>query len=181
MSTHELLDGSVFTIADDERPPTPDLLEVDDEMRNFLTARVKPEAMPLQKIRLILRGILDDGLRMEYENLQTLSAPQAFAARAGNCMSFTNLFIALAREAGLRVRYQEVMLPPSWTDDDTTWLYNLHVNAVVDLPGNASQIVDFNLEEYDNNYPRRVLPDSAAEGRYHSNMGVYWMTRDDPG
>ena len=180
MSTHELLDGSVFTIADDERPPTPDLLEVDDEMRNFLTARVKPEAMPLQKIRLILRGILDDGLRMEYENLQTLSAPQAFAARAGNCMSFTNLFIALAREAGLRVRYQEVMLPPSWTDDDTTWLYNLHVNAVVDLPGNASQIVDFNLEEYDNNYPRRVLPDSAAEGRYHSNMGVYWMTRDDP-
>lgn len=180
MSTQELLDGSVFTVADDERPPTPKLLDVDDDMRDFLAERVDPEAMPLQKVRLILRGILDEGLRMEYENLQTLSAPEAFAARAGNCMSFTNLFIALAREAGLRVRYQEVMLPPSWTDDDTTWLYNLHVNAVVDLPGNASQVVDFNLADYDNNYPRRRLPDSAAEARYHSNMGVYWMMREDP-
>ncbi len=178
--TRVLLDGSVFSIAQGEQPPLPELLEVDDEMRDFLASRVDLEATPLDKIRRILRGILDDGLRMEYENLQTLSAPEAFAARAGNCMSFTNLFIALAREAGLRVRYQEVMLPPNWTDEETTWLYNLHVNAVVDLPGSASQVVDFNLEDYDSSYPRRLLPDSAAEARYHSNMGVYWMTRQEP-
>lgn len=73
---------------------------------------------------------------------------------------------ALAREAGLRLRYQEVMLPPKWTDGDSTWLYNLHVNALVDLPGNATQIVDFNLQDYDNNYPRRPLTESAGEARH---------------
>lgn len=180
MTTRDLLDGAPFDVAGDEQPPAADLLRVDDTMRDFLAERLPSNANSLTKIRLILHGILDDGLRMEYDNLRTLSAPEAFAARAGNCMSFTNLFIALAREAGLRVRYQEVMLPPNWSDGDSTWLYNLHVNALVDLPGSASQIVDFNLEDYDNNYPRRLLTDSAGEARHHNNMGVYWMTREDP-
>lgn len=180
MTTRELLDGAPFDVGSDARPPAPGLLQVDDPMRDFLAQRVPADANATAKVRHILHGILDDGLRMEYDNLRTLSAPEAFAARAGNCMSFTNLFIALAREAGLRVRYQEVMLPPNWSDGGSTWLYNLHVNAVVDLPGNATQIVDFNLEDYDHNYPRRLLTDSAGEARHHNNMGVYWMTRDDP-
>lgn len=180
LASRDLLDGAPFDVADDEQPPAADLLQVDPAMRDFLDERVSPDAGSPEKIRAILHGILDDGLRMEYDNLRTLSAPDAFAARAGNCMSFTNLFIALAREAGLRVRYQEVMLPPNWSDGESTWLYNLHVNAVVDLPGNATQIVDFNLEDYDHNYPRRLLTDSAGEARHHNNMGVYWMTRDDP-
>ncbi|MEQ8516308.1 MAG: transglutaminase domain-containing protein [Chromatocurvus sp.] len=181
MATRDLLDGAPFDAADDAQPPEPGLLQVNDAMRDFLAERVPSDANALAKVSLILRGILDDGLRMEYDNLRTLSAPAAFDARAGNCMSFTNLFIALGREAGLRVRYQEVMLPPNWSNGDSTWLYNLHVNAVVDLPGSVSQIVDFNLGDYDNNYPRRLLTDSAGEARHHNNMGVYWMTRDDPG
>lgn len=179
MSSRDLLEGSLFNIAAGEQPPSPRLLQVDAAMRKFLAARVPSDAAPLKKITLILRGVLEDGLRMDYDNLLTLSAADAFAARAGNCMSFTNLFIALARESGLRVSYQEVMLPPSWTDDDIIWIYNLHVNALVDLPGRTGQVVDFNLENYDNNYPRRLLSDNAAEARYHSNMGVHWMMRDD--
>lgn len=180
VATGDLLDGTPFDVAEVARPPEPGLLQVDAAMRDFLDQRLPAAAGHQAKVRLILRGILDDGLRMEYDNLRSLSAPEAFAARAGNCMSFTNLFIALAREAGLRVRYQEVMLPPNWSDGDSTWMYNLHVNAAVDLPGNATQIVDFNLENYDSNYPRRLLSDSAAEARHHNNMGVYWMLRHEP-
>ncbi|MFN2287737.1 MAG: transglutaminase domain-containing protein [Chromatocurvus sp.] len=180
VATGDLLDGTPFDVAEDARPPEPGLLQVDAAMRDFLDQRLPAAAGSQAKVRLILRGILDDGLRMEYDNLRTLSAPEAFAARAGNCMSFTNLFIALAREAGLRVRYQEVMLPPNWSDGDSTWLYNLHVNAAVDLPGNATQIVDFNLENYDSNFPRLLLSDSAGEARHHNNMGVYWMLRHEP-
>ena len=179
-SPRDVLEGAFFDVAPHERPPELDLLAVDDNMLDFLAARVPSDATSQEKIRFILRGMLDDGLRMEYDNLRTLSAPDAFVARAGNCMSFTNLFIALARESGLRVHYQEVMLPPNWSDGDSAWLYNLHVNALVYLPGTGSQVVDFNLEDYDSNYPRRVLSDAAGEARHHNNMGVHWMTQGDP-
>lgn len=42
-----------------------------------------------------------DGLRFEYRRYPTLTADQAFRERTGNCLSLVNLFIALARSAGL--------------------------------------------------------------------------------
>lgn len=56
-----------------------------------------------EKADAIVRFIfLDpDGLRFEYRRYPTLTADQAFRERAGNCLSLVNLFIALARSAGL--------------------------------------------------------------------------------
>jgi Flp pilus assembly protein TadD len=182
MRSQTLLDGEPFGIGEQDRLPDPQLLAVDDGMRAFLEQRVVDDATPVTRIRSILRGILDDGLHMEYDNLRTLSAADAFAERSGNCMSFTNLFIALARESGLRVRYQEVMLPPNWSDggNEGMWIYNLHVNALVDIRSGLSQVVDFSIGDFDSNYPRRVLSDDEGAARYHNNMGVYWMTREEP-
>ncbi len=175
----ELLDGRLFGVGPEEAPEDPALLAVNDDMRAFLAEHVPERASDSRKVELILEGILAGGLELEYDNLLTLPASEAFYRRAGNCMSFTNLFLALAREAGLRASYQEVMVPPTWTEGEEAWYYNLHVNVLVDLPG-AEQVVDFNLGDYLRAYPRRLLSDAAGESRYHNNLGVHFMTHDDP-
>ncbi|HBO12560.1 MAG TPA: hypothetical protein DD491_07230 [Halieaceae bacterium] len=174
-----LLDGRLFGVGPADAPADPGLLTVNDDMRAFLAERVPERASDSRKVELILEGILAGGLELEYDNLLTLPASEAFYRRAGNCMSFTNLFLALAREVGLRASYQEVMVPPTWTEGDNAWFYNLHVNVLVDLPG-AEQVVDFNIGDYLRAYPRRLISDEAGESRYHNNLGVHYMTHDDP-
>jgi len=174
-----LLDGRLFGVGPADAPEDPGLLAVNDDMRAFLAERVPERASDSRTVDLILEGILAGGLELEYDNLLTLPASEAFYRRAGNCMSFTNLFLALAREAGVRASYQEVMVPPTWTEGDKAWFYNLHVNVLVDLPG-AEQVVDFNIGEYLRAYPRRLISDEAGESRYHNNLGVHYMTHDEP-
>jgi len=179
LAPDDLLDGRPFGVGPAEAPEDPALLAVNDDMRAFLAERVPERASDSRKVELILDGILAGGLELEYDNLLTLPASEAFYRRAGNCMSFTNLFLALAREAGVRASYQEVMVPPTWTEGDGAWYYNLHVNVLVDLPA-EQRVVDFNLGDYRGAYPRRLISDDEGESRYHNNMGVHFMTREQP-
>jgi Flp pilus assembly protein TadD len=94
-------------------------------------------------------------------------------------MSFTNLLVALAREAGLKARYQEVLVPATWTESDGTWYYNLHVNVLLELR-DGQRVIDFNPDEYTDGYPREAISDAVALARYHNNLGVHWMTEAEP-
>ncbi|GAB3283019.1 transglutaminase domain-containing protein [Parahaliea aestuarii] len=173
-SPEELLQGSRFGLQPAALEPV-DLLAVNDDMRAFLRQHVPEGVNDRRKVELILAAILDDGLNLTYNNFRTFTAEEAFYSREGNCMSFTNLFVALAREAGVNVRFQEVTVPPTWSARGETWLFNLHINALVDLPS-YKQVVDFNLDDYNREFHRRQLTDREALARYHNNMGVHWMT-----
>ena len=179
--THqELLDGAAFGILPGEQLPPVQMTAVNDEMRAFLKEHVPDHYGDRRKVELILEAILGDGLKLNYNNFKTFTAQEAFYAREGNCMSFTNLFIALAREAGVKVYYQEVDLPPSWSEQGGTFLYNLHINALVKLQGGGGdQVVDFNMESFESKYERRRLPDAVAQAHYHNNMGVYFMNEGE--
>ncbi|MEQ9568239.1 MAG: transglutaminase domain-containing protein, partial [Pseudomonadales bacterium] len=161
ISHAELLRGDRLGISRDAAPPPVSLTAVNEDMRAFLRQHVPAGLGPTRTIELILQALLQDGLQLRYDNFRTFTAEEAFYQREGNCMSFTNLFVALAREAGVNARYQEVEIPPSWTADGDTWRYNLHINALVKLPV-GEQVVDFNLEDYDRDYKRRLLSDEDA-------------------
>lgn len=173
-----LLDGTAFGVSPTDRVEEVSLLGVNDDMREFLAAHVAMGMSDQQKVQRILKAILADGLQLSYDNFKTLTAEEAFYAREGNCMSFTNLFVALAREAGVEVYYQEVEVPPSWEAQGNTWLYNKHLNAVVDLPGTA-MMVDFALDVVETDHRRQLISDQEAQARYHNNMGVHYMTQND--
>ncbi|WP_116368383.1 tetratricopeptide repeat protein [Parahaliea mediterranea] len=173
----QLLQGSQFGLAPQALAAV-DLLAVNDDMRAFVREHVPRHVNDRRKVELLLGAILEDGLNLTYNNFQTFTAEEAFYSREGNCMSFTNLFVALAREAGVDARFQEVEVPPTWAAQGETWLFNLHINAVVDLPGHE-QVVDFNLEDYNREFHRRELSDRDALARYHNNMGVHWLSQGD--
>ncbi|QIB65498.1 tetratricopeptide repeat protein [Kineobactrum salinum] len=179
VSRAQLLAGERLDVAPEAALAPVALTAINEDMRAFLRQHVPPDAGDSRKIHLILQAILKDGLQLRYDNFRTYTAEEAFYSREGNCMSFTNLFVALAREAGVNARYQEVEIPPSWAAEGETWLYNLHINALVKLP-HGEQVVDFNLEEYNREFRRRILSDEEALARYHNNMGVHWMGEENP-
>lgn len=176
VSDLELLDGTRLGLGPEQRTESVSLLAVNDDMRAFLHENVPDGVGDRRKVELILEAILEDGLQLSYNNFKTYTAQEAFYSREGNCMSFTSLFVALAREAGVDAKFQEVEVPPTWSQRGESWLYNLHINAVVDIPG-GHQVVDFSLENYSSDYRRWPLGDLEALSRYHNNLGVHWMNQ----
>lgn len=173
----ELLDGHLLSI--DAQPlPAVDILAVNDDMRVFLRQHVPPNASDARKTELILAALLKNGLDLSYDTFKTYTATEAFYRKTANCLSFTSLFIALAREAGVNVRFQQVEVPPSWAQRDGLLAFNLHINALVTARGHK-RVVDFNMEEFDNRYRRHVISDNIARSQYHNNMSMNALMRDD--
>ena len=173
-----LLDGSLIGIEDPDLEDVPDIIAINKEMRSFLDEYVDPDWGSLQKVQAILAAILDDGLSLDYDAFETHTAQEAFYVREANCMSFTNLFVALARASGVSAQYQEVDVPTSWEEQGNSWLYNKHVNAVVDLAG-TNVMIDFAVDVVETDHRRRVMRDREAQARYHGNMGVHYLSAGD--
>lgn len=164
-----------YTRGDVSQLPPVDPLALDEDMHAFLDDLRARSGSDRTMLNNILRGLLEGG-EIEYDNFKTYTAQEAFHARKGNCLAFTNLFVALAREAGLTVHYQEVEIPHNWERRGETWVYNRHISAFVDLDGQGEFFVDFNLNPTEVEiYDTRRISDRAALSQYHNNMGVYWI------
>ncbi len=144
---------------------------LDAEMQAFLAEQVTGRDNST-KLRQLIHAVIEGAnFRIGYGD-DTRTAAGTFHALRGNCLSFTNLFVALAREAGLDVSYQEVDVPPTWTLHDETFVVSRHINAVVTVRPGATHVVDFNMAEFRAAYPRRAISDARAAAHFYSNLGV---------
>ncbi len=171
-----LLEGRRLTNGVEPEPlPEADILGLNADMRRFVAERVAPGGAGRWRLRGLLKALLhDEGFTIEYQE-RTYTAAETFRLRGGNCLAFTNLFVALAREAGLTVHYQEVDIPPDWSLNGTTFVQNRHMNTFVDMGNNPEQIVDFNMPDFRASYDRRAISDERAQAHYYSNVGVERM------
>jgi tetratricopeptide (TPR) repeat protein len=160
--------------------PEVDFLALDDEMRAYLAERVPANAPDLQKTKMLLKQFAaDGGIRIRYDSVRTSTAIETFHAREGNCLSFTSLFIAMAREAGLPAFFQEVELPASWDRRGQLYIYRRHINVLLKQRHSDDLIVDFGMADFKDKYPRKRISDEAALAQYHNNMGVHWLLQED--
>ena len=96
----------------------------------------------------------------------------------GNCLSFTNMFVAMARNVGLDASYQEVLIPPDWSIEGQSFIFSQHINVHVNLGSGylgGDQIIDFNMYDYRDTYEREVVSDERARAHYFNNIGVERM------
>lgn len=158
--------------------PTPDeVLALDEEMQAFV-APLNVLRDPRQKMLALIHAMEERGMfSLEYAEV-TRTASRTFHDRQGNCLSFTMLFVTLARAAGLTASYQSVDVPPSWSYEGHVVIAN-HVNTVVRTGGREETIVDFNVRPYQGNPPRHRLSDAYALGLFYANLGAEAMVRED--
>ncbi|HET7134173.1 MAG TPA: tetratricopeptide repeat protein, partial [Gammaproteobacteria bacterium] len=171
----QLLAGAPLPAAVDPAPPitAAEASGLDPDMRAFVAASVGPSTDPRYKLERLFDGMRRDGLfRLVYSGIETRSASVTFRERRGNCLSFTMMFVALAREAGLAVKYQVVDVPPQWTSDTELIVMRSHINAVVKTGYDRNTLIDFNVFDAKAKYPRRSVDDAYVLGLFYANVGA---------
>jgi Tfp pilus assembly protein PilF len=98
---------------------------------------------PLLRSRGMQQGLVDalytrGQLKLEYDAALTRNAAQAFDARAGNCLSLVIMTAAFAKHLGMPVRYQSVLIDPTWSRERDLYFASSHVNlSLAKRPGEA--------------------------------------------
>jgi tetratricopeptide (TPR) repeat protein len=169
----------------DNETPAVGILEVDADMRDFVAASIRPNTLSTTRFHDLLQGMAAEGLTgPDYSADRTLTAAETFRIRTANCLSYTNLFIALARQAGLDAHYQVVDVPPEWDAQSGFLIRYTHINVLVRNVRLAeyydNQVtVDFYEVHPAPYYRRRVVSDAYAESLYYANRAVNRMRAGD--
>ncbi len=180
VSVDELLSGGPLAplpgpVADEQ------VLALTPEMRAFLAEHVASGADRVTRLRQLGSAVIHgEGFHLAYDET-TRTAAATFEARRGNCLSFSSLFVALARELGIDARFQEVDTPPDWSYRAETFVLNRHVDVLVDLGRDGEHVVDFNMEDFRTSYDRRAISDGRALAHVFNNLGVERMQAGEAG
>ncbi len=143
-----------------------------DEMKEFVKKNLKTPVTEKEKFKRLIHLIYNkDFLNLQYEDNKTYTASETFTKRRGNCLSYTAMFIALARHAGLRAYFQEVNDLSNWKVVEDVTIFSKHVNALVIAEGERYE-VDF--KSFSNNLflGRKRISDERAEANYYNNKAV---------
>lgn len=181
ITPEELLAGTALGLVEEPPDLVPEMavLSLSSEMRRFLETNVDRRAGSTFKLHQLVYAIINKAtFGLEYDDT-TRTASETFRVRRGNCLSFSNLFVAMAREVGLNVHYQEVDIPPDWRFKHDAYVLNRHVNIFVDLGGNGKQVVDFNVGDFRVSYDMRRISDRRALAHFYNNKGVESLQRGD--
>ena len=181
LSTEELLRAEPLTGPTDvPELEDIDVLALDQDMLDFLNEHVNPNRGYFLKMHDLIYAMISDGtFGLEYDE-STRTAGETFHARHGNCLSFTNMFVAMAREVGIDARFQEIEIPPSWSLEGNTYTLSRHVNVFIDLGAGYSREVDFNIDDFRGKYERHLISDERALAHYYSNIGAEHLRKDAP-
>jgi len=155
------------------RVPTPDLLAVDESMREFVQRYTDGVHQDRARLMVLHRAIKGSAtLGVQYDPQADGTARDAFYRGSANCLTYASLFIALAREAGLDADYQWLEIAPQWTRDKERIMVRLHVNALVRLSKREQYMVDIDPLELRDIAGSRQMSDSDALALYHSNIAM---------
>lgn len=178
----KLLFGETVEVSDIQ---SNEIMALNDELRDYVASKVGGDPQARSRLKKLIRGMIDDGLlTLNYDANRTYTAIETFRNRQGNCLSFSILFAALAREANLDVTFQMVDIPPSFRANGEMILLNNHINVLVkgvrsDINSTQSYVVDFNTAEYNGNYDTKRVADNYALALYFSNVAVEAMQAGD--
>ena len=165
-----------------ERP----LIDLNQDMRQFVSSDIREQFGRQQRFSRLMHKLNDQGFFANpYDPSATYTAAQAFAERRGNCLAYTNMFVALAREAGLDAQYRLVEAQPMWSVTDGYLVRNNHINVVLKsvVPGslgtNRDVVVDFNRTLPITGLAARTISDGYAQSLYYANLAVDHLRNGD--
>jgi tetratricopeptide (TPR) repeat protein len=181
ISPEELLAGTALDLGPD--PPaivsSNEAMALSDEMREFLENNVGKRAGLSVKVKQLADAIFSEKVFGLAYDEATRTAAETFSARRGNCLSFTFMFVSMARGVGLDARFQEVDIPPEWTFAKETYILNRHVNIYVDQGWPPPKVVDFFISDFKSDYDTRIISDQRALAHFFNNLGAELMQHGD--
>ena len=172
---HWLLSGKALlnTNGQELAPAKENVSYLTPEMRKFAEEAIAGDLGKDGLDALLQAMLLSSGMNLKYDETATFTAREAFEHGRANCLSFTHMFVAMARHVGFYVNFNEVDVPPIWGVRKTkTLVLNKHVNAIVTLQNGDRHVIDLNLEEARGNYERGFISDRLAHAQHYNNRAM---------
>lgn len=184
ISKDDLLRGDILLGEDAEKInlPDEDILYINEKARSLLNYYVPDNYNDHMKVNLLMKAVLGRGaMSLRYDVDKTHTAQGAFESREANCLGFSYLFVSMARELGLKARFQEVYIPPQWTSaKEKVYYFSRHVNVRVDIPQTgASYIIDIDRASVKPHYRVKMLSDRHAKALYYNNVAMEYLTKEE--
>ncbi len=109
-----------------------DVFAISDEMKQYVHVTIANQL----RAKGVQQGLIDalysrNQLKVDYDSTKTRNAAVTFAERAGNCLSLVVMTAALAKELGLPVFFQSVMVDESWSRISDMYVAAGHVNLTL--------------------------------------------------
>jgi Flp pilus assembly protein TadD len=133
---------------------------------------------PAARLERLAHFVFDtrNGLGIVYDQQATSSVAEAYATRKANCLTFTLLFLALAREAGLHAYAQEVGETLDWRASGGTIFRDNHVNAGLRIDG-VPLTVDVAGDAVLTLHPPLRIDDRRLLSHYYNNLAIHALER----
>jgi Flp pilus assembly protein TadD len=133
----------------------------------------------VDELKRIQRALFDDArFTFDYDSTLTLTAAEALASRRGNCVSSTNLFIAMARSLGLPVKAGYINTRMNAERRGDLVLAMSHVVAVYPLH-DRYVVFDFYRNREDPSRQIKLLDDFELAALYVNNRAVSALAMGD--
>ena len=153
---------------------TPEMVAVLDK----LDKNVVRDTDPRKQLHALLDVLFDSSdLGFKYSSA-THTAAEAFERQHGDCLSFTNMFIGMARHLGWDVRFREVETVPVWEQRGGVFTVSLHVNAAVNM-GSRQFVVDLSPELQDAGMAGTIVSDERGLAHFYNNRAMERLVRGD--
>lgn len=147
------------------------LLALPPPLRAEVRERVRLQPDPQRTLGALADFMLKpEGLGLRYRHDATLSVAEAYRRREGNCLTFTLLTVALARELGFQAYAQDADAV-SWYQEGGSVYRTLHVNAGVRVDGRRFS-VDIASDQVILREPPRPIDDHRLLAHYFSNRAA---------
>lgn len=146
--------------------------ETTPEMRAWAREAVPTLGRPNERLRALLDALLQrEGVTLDYERGSTATAREVWASGRANCLSFTHLFIGMARALELDVYYLRVSDVSRYERQGDLAVASDHVVAAFGPP-NWRHILDFSERPVIEYRETQIVSDRTAVALYYSNLGA---------
>lgn len=154
-------------------------IALDDEMKAWLYEWVRPTDTSLEQLRQVLLGFQSpNGLHLKYDPGYTGSAREVFESHRYNCLSFSHLFIAMARELGIDAYYLNVDSVQHFRREGDLVVVSGHITAGYDT-GPTRKVLEFTVGPQVDYRAATRISDSRALAMYHANRGAELLRERD--
>ena len=149
--------------------------ELDDNIRAALPQL--RQASPDRRLAEVM-DLIFERLGITYQLAPTRTAIEAFRARRGNCLSFVNLFVGLARASDLNPFYVEVVDYQKWSHQAGMVVSQGHIVAGMYLSGELQtyDFLPYRPKAYRDFNP---IDDLQAAAHYYNNLGAEALLAGD--
>lgn len=154
---------------------------LDESAINFVKTTVRSLDDPVDRMETLVRTIFDHSdLNLLYKGNANTTASETFHNRAANCLSMSIMTYAMAKEAGLNVKFQDIQIPEYWTRRDGVSLLNGHINLQIyprPEPNRLTLVarglqVDFDPQQSRDHFPKRIVERNTVLSMFYNNKGA---------